>query len=84
MGHRVEFEPGATRDLGRLPAAAQAKLRSRIEALAETPRPAGAKKLSDSENLYRIRVGIYRVVYDVRDRVLLVMVVRVAKRGRAY
>jgi len=59
-------------------------LRPRIDALADGPRPAGAKKLKGGGELWRIRVGDYRIVYAVRDRILLVLVVRVAHRREVY
>ncbi len=54
-----------------------------ITALSDDPRPVGAKKLVGSAQ-YRIRIGDYRVVYDIEDTVLRVTVVRVAHRRNAY
>ena len=48
------------------------------------PRPSGCKKLSATENAYRIRVGDYRVLYEIQDRRLVVLVVRVAHRREVY
>jgi mRNA interferase RelE/StbE len=58
-------------------------LRALIE-LETHPRPPGAKKLAGREDLWRIRVGDYRIVYELHDRILLVLVVRVAHRHEAY
>lgn len=58
-------------------------LRALIE-LETHPRPPGAKKLAGREDLWRIRVGDYRIVYEIHDRILLVLVVRVAHRHEAY
>jgi mRNA interferase RelE/StbE len=52
--------------------------------LAQDPRPRGAKKLSDEDRLYRIRVGDYRVVYQINDDILFVLVVRIGGRGDVY
>jgi mRNA interferase RelE/StbE len=52
--------------------------------LADDPRPAGCKKLKGYENLYRIRVGEWRVVYAVEEDRLIVLVVEIAPRGQAY
>ena len=57
---------------------------ARILALAEDPRPPGAKRLAGSEGLHRIRVGDYRVVYAIEDDVLLVLVVRIGHRRDVY
>lgn len=53
-------------------------------ALAENPRPLGVRKLEGEEDLYRLRVGDYRVLYAIRDAVLLVLVVRIADRREVY
>ena len=55
-----------------------------ILALAENPRPPGCLKLSGEESLWRIRVGDYRVVYQVQDAVLLVLVVKLGHRREIY
>ena len=52
--------------------------------LGHVPRPAGCRKLSGTDDAYRIRVGDYRIVYQILDRVLIVYVVRVAHRKDVY
>lgn len=56
---------------------------SRIDALAENPRPDGCRKLSGSER-YRIRQGSYRIVYAIEDKELVVYVVKIADRKSVY
>ena len=56
----------------------------RIESLKTDPFPRQAIKLSDTERLYRIRVGDYRVIYKVEKKVLLILVVRVGHRREVY
>jgi len=80
MAYTVEFSPSAEREFRKLAREIQRSLRPRIDALANEPRPTGAKKLKGSDNLGRVRVGDYRIVYEVRDRILVVLVVRVAHR----
>ena len=82
--HRIEFAPVAARQFGSLPVKIQRRVSTKIEALATDPRPAGCRKLKGAENIYRVRVGDYRVLYQIRDDVLLVLVVSVRKRGRVY
>ncbi|MBI4617220.1 MAG: type II toxin-antitoxin system RelE/ParE family toxin [Planctomycetes bacterium] len=82
--YRVEFAPAALRALRALPRDVQRRLRPRIDALTEDPRPAGARKLSGAETLYRVRAGEYRVVYAVEDDRLLVLVVRIGHRRDVY
>lgn len=57
---------------------------TRIRSLARDPRPFGGEKLSGKGDLYRIRVGRYRVVYSVGDAELVVLVVRVSHRKNVY
>jgi mRNA interferase RelE/StbE len=84
MAYAIEFAPSAEREFGKLARAIQARLRPHIDALAREPRPAGAKKLKGRDGFWRVRIGDYRIVYEIRDRVLLVLVVRIAHRREAY
>lgn len=83
-GYVVEFKASADKALQRLPAAMQKRIVREVEALADDPRPAGCVKLADDDNAWRIRVGDYRVLYEVHDQRLLVLVVRVAHRKDVY
>jgi mRNA interferase RelE/StbE len=83
VAYRIELRPAAVRELKALPRRIQTSIKGRIDALADDPRPRGVKKLSD-EDLYRIRVGNYRVIYQIRDKVLLVVVVKVGHRREVY
>lgn len=56
----------------------------KVAALADDPRPPGATRLVGADDLWRIRIGDYRVVYAIEDDHLLVIIVRVAGRGKAY
>jgi len=82
--YRVEFKPSAARALRELDADIQRRVIARVETLAENPRPPGAEKLEGMRNLYRIRVGHYRIIYQVADKVLLVLLVRAGHRRDAY
>lgn len=82
--YRVEFTPAAERQFDKLAATLRAQLRPHIDRLALDPRPPGCKKLKGAPALYRIRVGNYRVIYQVRDQQLVVSVVKVADRKDAY
>ena len=84
MAYAIEFAPSAKRELKKLPREAQLKLNQRIESLSIEPRPRGSKKLKGATELLRIRVGDYRVVYEVRDKILVVLAVRVAHRREVY
>ena len=84
MTYKVLFQPSAVRELGKLARDAQVRVMARIESLAKEPRPAGVKKLEGMKELYRLRVGDYRVVYRIQDERLVVLVVRIAHRRDAY
>jgi mRNA interferase RelE/StbE len=82
--YSVQFARSARKELQALPARIQDRLLEAIEALAEEPRPRGCKKLKGTAATYRIRVGDYRVVYDVDGDKILVLIVRVRHRKDAY
>jgi mRNA interferase RelE/StbE len=85
MTYRIEFLPRAARQLDKLPHDFRLRIRERVNALADDPRPHGVVKLrSNRPDLYRIRIGDYRVVYQIRDEVLLVLVVEVGHRSQVY
>lgn len=83
MSYRFEFTPGADRQFRKLPKNVQARLTLHLDAVTQNPRPPGVEKLKGEEG-YRLRVGDYRVLYEVQDDVLLVLVVRVGHRREVY
>ena len=82
--HAVEFLPSAARELGKLDRRAQARIGRAIDRLASDPRGLGAMKLSGPSNIWRVRVGDYRVLYQIQEEALLVLVVRVGHRRDVY
>ena len=85
MPYRVELAPAAQRELERLTRQAQERLAGPILALGDEPRPSGVRKVSGVERTWRIRVGDYRVVYDIYEDERLVVVLKVARRDeRTY
>ena len=85
MTRRIVFSRAAEKDLARI--SNQATLRRlirAIEALADNPRPAGAKKLRSATSIWRIRLGDWRVCYMIEDEQLIVLVLTVARRGNVY
>lgn len=84
MTYRVELTPRARRDLKSLPEEVQSRVQPYLDALAENPRPHGVKKLAGEDDTYRIRVGTYRILYQIQDKILLVLVVKIAPRREAY
>ena len=84
MRYTVEFAPHASREFKKLPKDVQADIDPVIKALAEDPRPYGYRKLHKWNDKYRVRIGDYRVIYEIRDNVLLVLVVSVGDRADIY
>ncbi|MFH0982276.1 MAG: type II toxin-antitoxin system RelE/ParE family toxin [Planctomycetota bacterium] len=82
--HEVLLEKRAQRDLRRLPPEVFARVVRAIRALGANPRPRGCRKLAGSANDWRIRVGEYRVVYEVDDAALVVRAMYVRHRRDAY
>ncbi|OQA46880.1 MAG: Plasmid stabilization system protein [Chloroflexi bacterium ADurb.Bin325] len=70
--------------LARLPADLRRRLLAALHKLEDDPRPQGYRKLEGYEDLYRVRVGDWRIIYAIRDAELIVLVVEVAPRGSAY
>ena len=82
--YRVEFTPAAERQRRKLPDAVLRRIVRVVEELEAEPRPPGVRKLADENNLWRLRVGDFRVIYSIEDDRLLVLVVRVANRRDVY
>jgi mRNA interferase RelE/StbE len=84
MTYQVELAPAAKRQIKKLPPDAYKRIIQRLEELKLDPRPAKVAKLEGEEDLYRVRVGDYRIVYQVRERVLQILVVKVKHRRDVY
>jgi mRNA interferase RelE/StbE len=84
MTYQVELTKKAAKQFNLLPAKVRSRLQPKLEALADNPRPSGVVKLEDTDNQYRIRVGTYRIVYEIEDDVLLVLVIKVGHRKDVY
>lgn len=84
MTYRVELTTAAERQVKKLPRPARARVLAAIEDLAADPRPRSSRKLVGEQYAWRIRIGDYRVIYEVFDAELVVTVVRAAHRREAY
>ena len=84
MTYRVEVAEAAVRSLRKLDPTARRRVQAAIELLAEQPRPSGARKLVGGDGLMRVRTGDYRIVYEIHDDVLVVLVVAVGHRREVY
>jgi len=83
VNYRIELTAVARRGLAALSAEDRKRIDDGILALAIDPRPPGVKKLS-GKKLYRVRVGSYRVIYQIHDDRLLVLVIKIGHRREVY
>jgi mRNA interferase RelE/StbE len=83
MKYRVVLSKTVRKSLDRLPDAVAGRILTRLAELETNPRPADVKKLKGRE-AWRIRVGDYRVIYEVHDRELQVLVIAVGNRRDIY
>ncbi|MFH1738062.1 MAG: type II toxin-antitoxin system RelE/ParE family toxin [bacterium] len=82
--YRIEYASLAARQLRKLPRDIQEQLRADIEKLAEYPRPHGFEPYKKEPGTFRIRSGAYRIVYEIRDSILLVLVLKLGHRRDIY
>ncbi len=81
--YELVFKKSVAKDLRAFPKRDVKRLMRRILALADDPRPAGCEKLSGRER-YRVPQGAYRIVYEIEDRRLTVVIVKVGHRREVY
>jgi mRNA interferase RelE/StbE len=82
--YEVYIEKTAESDLKRLPTSTFQRVIPQIRALAQNPRPSGCRKLTGSKNDWRIRIGDYRVLYEIDEKVKAVRILRVRHRREVY
>lgn len=81
--YKIEFAKTVRKDLRKIPKQDVLRILYTIDRLKEDPRPIDSKKLKGQE-LNRVRIGSYRVLYEIHDKVLLVVVVKVGHRKQVY
>lgn len=82
--YRVEFTTAAAKQIRKLDPPIRRRVLAAISLLEENPRPTGSKKLVGEQSAWRVRIGDYRVIYDIEDDQLTVTVVRAAHRREVY
>lgn len=82
--YRIEVSTTAERQIRKLPRVDQIRVLRLIQTLAADPRPAGCRKLSGSGDVFRVRIGRYRVLYAIEDRRLIIIVLKVGDRKDVY
>ncbi|MBA3956903.1 MAG: type II toxin-antitoxin system RelE/ParE family toxin [Parachlamydiaceae bacterium] len=84
MTYKVFVNPKVEKALAKIDNKMALKIRNKIRELAKEPRHDGAIKLQGEENAYRTRVGDYRIIYEIYDAKVLVMVINVGHRKEVY
>ena len=84
MTYRIVVTPAAARQLRKLDPHGRRRVQAAVELLGQEPRPSGAKKLVGGDREWRVRTGDYRIVYEIHDEVLLVLVLAVGHRRDIY
>lgn len=84
MMYRVVVERSAEKDLRRLPLDVRFRVANALRSLANDPRPIGSRKLAGTRHDWRIRVGDYRVIYEIADSIRVVRVYRIRHRREVY
>jgi mRNA interferase RelE/StbE len=82
--YRIKYKPKAQKFIEGQSLKIKRQLIKKIEDLQENPRPPGSKLLDSEKNIYRICTGNYRIIYQVRDKVLLIIVAKVGDRKDVY
>lgn len=82
--YEVKLSRRALRSLISLERNQQQRIRAALDLLSENPRPPNCVALRGEDSVYRVRIGDYRIVYEVRDLMLLVHVVRIGHRREVY
>ncbi len=82
--YRIEVSATADRQIRKLPRADQVRVIRVIRALSTDPRPPGCRKLSGYDDVFRVRIGRYRVLYSIEDRRLVIIVLKVGDRKDIY
>lgn len=82
--YQIEIKPSASKELGKLPRQMAIRVVASIKELADNPYPSGVKKLSGFDRTFRIRVGDYRVLYDIYENRLVIEIIRIRHRKDVY
>ncbi len=84
MTYRIALSPMAARQLRKLDAQVRRRIQAALDLLAEQPRPPSATRLVGGAGEWRVRTGDYRIVYEIEDERLLILVLRIGHRPEIY
>lgn len=84
MPYKIFIERNAEKDFRKIPKAIRERINSIIIKLKYNPKPLSVRKISGSENYYRIRMGDYRIIYEINDKEKKINIFRIRHRKEAY
>lgn len=84
MSYSISYSRSAAKSLKGIHPQDQTRIKEAVEALAAEPRPQGCIQLSDGDGECRIRVGSYRIIYDIEDDELFILILRIGHRREVY
>lgn len=84
MSYHIAIANSAKRDMRRLDSDLQQRVATHLQALRNSPRPSGVKKLRDRDNQWRIRIGDYRIIYEIDEDEHIIVILRIKHRREAY
>lgn len=82
--YKIEIAQSAEKALYRLPKDTLKRILKKILELAENPFPAGVRKLSGMEHTFRVRIGSHRVIYDVYEKIITIIILKIGHRKDVY
>ena len=84
MIYRIEFKKSAAKALKKIPKSDQRRIRDRIDSLAENLPESATTKMKGDNPFHRIRVGDYRIIYEIHSDILVIMVLKIGHRKEVY
>ena len=84
MDWQIEIDKNAQKSLKKIPDPYKSNIIETIDSLNNQPRPYKCKKLKSKSNLWRLRVGPYRIVYQIKDKKMFILIIRIGHRSDVY
>ena len=84
MTFRIEFTKSAAKELRNIPKSAQKRIAKKIDALNENPSDPTQTKMKGNNPFHRMRVGNYRIVYEIQDDILRILIIKIGHRKDVY
>jgi mRNA interferase RelE/StbE len=84
MLYRLEYKSSVKKELRKLPKTDRIPVIEKIQGLKDEPRPDGSAKLKGSRDLFRVRYGDYRIIYQFKKNVVIIIIIRIGHRREVY